>query len=545
MQNIDNVFLVVFLIVFYILLSISLYFLFPKAGVDGVKGLIPGVNFIEWSKLIGRPKWYPLLLLVPILNIFIFCGMAVDLVRSFKKYKFKHTAGAVLAAPLAFYQLSKKKDVAYDGPNYIKEKEFLKNYNKEMHEARKKGDKRKIERLDKNNPYKKSFFREWTESIFFAVFAAAFIRMFFIEAFVIPTPSMEGSLMVGDFLFVSKPSYGIRTPMTVAMLPLLHNRIPFSDSESYLKKPSLDYHRLPGLESIERNKPIVFNWPVGDTVYVTSARPYAIGQVRRDPSMMNRDPELSKKVRKKNFVVRPIDKKDHYIKRCVAMPGDSLEIKDGQIYINGEKGKNPEKMQFLYKVNGDFRAISKKKLKDWNIAQTKASVLGNMSNPSYLYLTDDQFEKLQAYKDKFTLTNYEHEASPSTLFPFDSKLYPNQSINNYGPIWIPQQGATVDISMDNISLYRRIIDVYENNDFEIKNNKIFINGAEANTYTFKQDYYWAMGDNRDNSEDSRAWGYVPHDHIVGKPLFIWFSTKNANWRDGIRFNRMFKSADVD
>ncbi|MBK8699383.1 MAG: signal peptidase I [Saprospiraceae bacterium] len=215
-----------------------------------------------------------------------------------------------------------------------------------MLEARKSGDTYKLGNLMKQNPYKKSAIREWVESIVFAVFAAAFIRMFLIEAYVIPTSSMEGSLNVGDYLFVSKAHYGIRTPMTVAMFPLLHNTIPVLGTESYLKKPSLNYYRLPAFEHIEAGKPIVFNWPVGDSIYLTSSRSYFVGQVQ--DAISSGDTELARKVAEKDLRVRPVDKKDHYIKRCVAVAGDTLLIKDRQIYLNGKAVKNPENIQFRY-----------------------------------------------------------------------------------------------------------------------------------------------------------------------------------------------------
>jgi len=533
--------ILIFLLISYVLLSVSLYLLFPKAGVDATKGLIPGVNFIEWAKLIGRPSWWPLLLLIPLVNIFIFVGMAVDLVRSFGKYKFKHTAAAVIFAPAAFYMLSKKADAKYIGQNYLLEKAF----NKELIAAQKAGDKRSIDRLMKKNPYKKGIFREWTESIVFAVFAAAFIRMFLIEAFVIPTPSMEGSLMVGDFLFVSKPSYGIRTPMTYVMAPLVHNRLPFFNTESYLKEPSLDYHRLPALETIKRGKPFVFNWPVGDTVFLTKTRSYTIGQTKRNKDIFASDRELLRKVKANDYVIRPIDKKDHYIKRCVAVAGDSLQIINRQLYINGQPVDNPENLQYRYDAAGIGDNISKKKLEEWNIAQTDASFYGRPNDPKILFLNGEQAQKLKSASDKIRLEIYKAPVESLSLFPHDPKNYPGWSVDNFGPVWVPKEGVTIDINSKNIALYRRIISVYENNTLEEKGGQIIINGKPTTSYTFKQDYFWAMGDNRHNSEDSRAWGFVPHDHIVGKPLFIWFSTKNARIFDGIRFNRMFKSANAD
>ncbi len=523
----------IFLLVSYVLLSISLYLLFPKADVPAINGLIPGKNFVEWAKLIGRPSWWPVLLLIPIVNIFIFAGMAVNLVRSFKKYGLGHSAGAVVYAPLSFAWLAKNPTAVYDGPNYTKEKAFL----NEVKELRANKDSARLNRLLEKSPYKKSFIREWVESIVFAVFAAAFIRMFLIEAFVIPTPSMEGSLMVGDFLFVSKASYGIRTPMTLAMIPLLHNRIPGIKTESYLKKPSLKYHRFPALENIERNKPIVFNWPVGDSVYITDVRSYTVGQVRRKKAYLSYDPQLASKVSNNDFVVRPIDKKDHYIKRCVAIPGDTLRVVNRQIFINGQKGINPSHMQFDNRLQAPANGVNKQKLDEWGIGDTRT----DRSSKGY-FISEDQKAKLESIG--FQTDYVVHSPEPRNLFPHDPKITSGWTIDNYGPVWIPKAGASVQLSTDNIAFYRRIIDVYEDNEYKEENGKFYINGSEATSYTFKQDYFWAMGDNRHNSEDSRNWGFVPHDHIVGKPLFIWFSTKNSSMKDGIRFDRMFKSADV-
>ncbi len=504
--------------------------LFPKAGVPAINGLIPGKNFVEWAKLIGRPNWWPILLLIPIVNIFIFAGMAVNLVRSFRKYKFGHSAGAVFYAPASFAWLAKNETAVYDGPNLPKEKEYL----SQLKDLRKNKDVRGIERLMDSSPFKKSIGREWVESIFFAVFAATFIRMFLFEAFVIPTPSMEGSLMVGDYLFVSKTSYGIRTPMTLAALPLLHNRIPILGGESYLKKPSLEYNRLKGTDKIERNKSIVFNWPVGDSVYITKRRSYTVGQVERNKGFLSTDNELRAKVRNKDFVVRPLDKKDHYIKRCVAMPGDTLRVVNRQIYIDGKKGVNPKEMQFLNQVTPPKSGFNESKLKEWGIGDTRSD-RSPYSNNTF-HITEDQKAKLESIGA--TTNYYQAPVEPIKLFPHDPKITKGWTVDNYGPIWIPEKGSTTRISVNNLSLYRRIIEVYEGNKLEVKGKDIYVNDALTNSYTFKQDYFWAMGDNRHNSEDSRMWGFVPMDHIVGKPIMIWFSTRNARMFDGIRFNRI-------
>ena len=511
--------------------------LFPKIGIDKVKALIPGVNFIECMKAVGRPGWHAAYLLIPIVNFFVFASMCIQLVRSFKKYGFKHSAAAVVYAPAAFAKLATDANTKYDGPYLTK----FNAYNTEVLEAKEKGNDRQYKKLIENNPFKKSAGREWVESIFFAVFAAAFIRMFLIEAFVIPTPSMEGSLNVGDYLFVSKAHYGIRTPMTVAMIPLLHNRIPGLNMESYSSSPSLPYFRLPALESLDRNEPFVFNWPVGDSVYVTKMRPYSVEQVEREPGLYEMsDPELKKIRRNKDFVVRPIDKKDHYIKRCVGMPGDNFEIIDGQIFIDGKASKNPEHLQFAYNlILPPGVQLSSKKLEEWGVDKSdfRQTRMGNE-----IYIDSTQVQKIKSLDPNIILQKRPDVKEPKKLYPHAPKLFPNWSNNNYGPIWIPKKGETIELTPENIALYSRVIDVYENNDYSRSGNTVTINGETATSYTFKQNYYWAMGDNRLNSEDSRAWGFVPGDHVVGKPLFIWFSKDET----GINWDRIFKSAnDMD
>ena len=464
--------------------------------------------------------------------------MAVDLGRSFGKLDFKHTAAATVFAPAFLGYLGTNKDESYIGPNLTAEKEYI----TQMEEAKSSGKERTFNKLVKNNPYKKSGIREWFESVFFAVFAAAFIRMFLVEAYVIPTPSMEGSLNVGDFLFVSKSSYGIRTPMTIAMIPLLHNRIPKMDAESYLETPSLPYYRLPALREIKHNSPFVFNWPVGDSVYVTPKRPYSVAQVNREPGFAASDRALAQKMRDKDFITRPIDKKDHYIKRCVALPGDSLQVIDRQIHINGKPTTNPKHVQFQYMVSMPSTGINKEKLDEWGI---DAGDYWGQQNMSGYFLDEEQVEKLQTIGNGIQVIPIPQPVVGNKLFPHDPKNFPGWTVDNYGPIYIPKKGATIDINLNNLSMYRRVISVYERNTVEVNNGRIMINGEAATTYTFKQNYYWAMGDNRHNSEDSRMWGYVPHDHIVGRPLFIWFSTKEGSISNGINWDRIFKSATKD
>jgi signal peptidase I len=516
--------LIVILLI-YVLMSVTLIGVFKKAGVEPTKALIPGVNFVEICKLIGQPTSHALWMLFPIVNIFTYAGMKVDLVRAFGKFNFGASAWAVLFSPFIFWKIGKDES-KYEGQIVGKEKK----YHEELQEALKKKDKFALARLDKS-PYQKGALREWTEAIFFAVFAAAFIRMFLIEAYVIPSSSMEGSLLVGDYLFVSKAHYGIRTPMTVLQIPLLHNRIPFIDVESYTKEPSLPYYRLPGLQSVQRNQPFVFNWPVEDSAYITPTYMYNMDMIR-NPQQLPKD--VTQEMAMNNLTMRPIDKRDHYIKRCVGLPGDVLEVKERQLYLNGQAVPNPKNLQLMYKVQN----VIVEKLIELDV--NLDDVGGGSGRSMGLYnLNQEQVEKLKATKDVVVEQVPQTQISQS-LFPFDTLNF-KWSNDNYGPITIPAKGATVTLTPQNISLYQRVIAIYENNKFEIKNNEFFINGSKATTYTFRQNYYWAMGDNRHNSQDSRAWGYVPEDHIVGKPLFIWFSSGP----NGIRWNRIFTSANKD
>lgn len=503
-------------------MSITLMKLFEKAGVESWKALVPGLNFVEICKLIGQPLWHAALMLIPIVNIFIYAGMKVDLVRAFGQFKFSDSFWAVVFSPFIFNKIGRS-EAQYEGQIVPKEND----YRKQLHEAIGKKDQFTLKRLE-NSPYKKGALREWVEAIVFAVFAAAFIRMFLIEAYVIPTSSMESSLLVGDYLFVSKAHYGIRTPITALQIPLLHNQIPVIGTESYLKDPHFDYHRLPALQSVQRNEPFVFNWPIGDSVVIRGDRPYSVGQLN-ELGAATQMQYFGKIYTKDEVIVRPIDKKDHYIKRCVAIAGDKFEIKDRQIYINDKPESNPEKMQFMYVIKGNVN-VDKLIEFDVNVQEARRGRDGVLAA-----LNAEQVAKIKGL-------GLEVELMPSNdmrpdIFPQDTARF-KWTVDNFGPIVIPAQGATVQLSMDNIALYRRIISVYENNKLEIKNGVIYINDAPANSYTFKQNYYWAMGDNRHNSEDSRFWGFVPEDHIVGKPLFIWFS-KGQN---GIRWNRIFSSA---
>jgi signal peptidase I len=504
--------------------SVSLQHLQKHNPPQPWQAWVPGLNFVVLARLIGRPGWWAILLLIPIVNIFIYCGMAVDMVRSFRQYRFIDSFWAVVYAPYIFTKIGRGNAYKYDGPTLIKERQ----YRDSIQSAKESGDTYKLKKLQENNPYHKSPSREWVESIVFAVFAAAFIRMFLIEAFVIPTPSMEGSLLVGDFLFVSKAHYGIRTPKTVLQIPLLHNRIPVLNRESYFAEPDLPYYRFPAMETIDRFDPIVFNWPVGDSVYVAPERSYTIGQIRRGEYTLSQKLPLT---------VRPLDKKDHYIKRAIGLPGDTLSIVNRVVHINSKPIEQPKHTQFAYQVSTQNARLNLKRLDE-------AGVNLAYSHPEYgmYYLSDEQLELVKSMDKDISVAPWPMQPRP--MFPhFD--VNKGWTVDDYGPVFIPKKGATITLSEENIQTYWRAIQVYEGNSLEIVNGQVLINGNPANDYTFQQDYYWAMGDNRHNSEDSRAWGFVPANHIVGKPLFIWFSTKNGSIGNGINWNRLFRSATKD
>lgn len=583
--------LLYFLLGFYFLLSLSLYKVFEKIGFEGWKAVVPGLNFVLWCQAIGRPKWWATLLLVPIVNIFILTGMCVAMVRSFKQYKFRDSVKAALLAPIAFLQIGLDKKLQYDGPSITKERNYL----SQLAVARKQGQQQKLKKLQAKNPYYKTPLREWTEAVVFAVFAAAFIRMFTIEAFAIPTSSMEGTLLIGDHIFVSKAHYGIRTPQTIAMLPLLHNRIPFLNKESYLKRPKLEYKRFPALESIDHNDPVVFNLPVGDSIYITPERNWSIYDVRRGivPPMVKKQIQSGKY----QLVTRPVDKGDHYVKHCVGLPGEQLQIIDRQVYINGVAAKNPEHLQYRYLVKHDV-PLNESKFSEWGITAEDQDYL-NTSGDNYkmLILSNEQRELIQSFSPNIeiiynemywvslpqgfdnnqlsalgidngnvragqtsrmlmTLTKVQVEAlealdtaisieayeESDRLFPNDPEHFPGWTVDNYGPVNIPKAGTTITLSPENIAMYERAIRVYEGNELKIEGDQIFINGEASNEYTFQYDYYWMMGDNRHNSEDSRSWGFVPETHIVGKPIFIYFATKENSIAKGINWDRMFSSA---
>ena len=404
----------------------------------------------------------------------------------------------------------------------------------------------------------------WVDAIVFALVAVYFVNLYFFQNYVIPSSSLEKSLLVGDYLFVSKMSYGARKPQTPLSMPLTQHTMPITNGKSYIDAIQWDYERIDGFGNIELNDIVVFNYPAGDTAttnpqvidYYNTC--YGIGE-----NLYPNAPELdSLSIEKQRAVYdlyyaagreyiernpqiygeklwRPVDRRENYVKRCVGLPGDTLLIKDREIYLNGVHNQQPENVQFDYIVRFK-RQLPEKLRRELDISYQD---LQNCYNGRTLPLTKQSYRELKKYNN---IVEY--------IEPFDNNLtegiYPlngntKWTADNYGPVWIPKRGESIGLTLQNLPVYERCIAVYEGNKLEVKDGRIYINGTESNSYTFKMDYYWMMGDNRHNSADSRYWGFVPEDHIEGKPLFVWLSLdKDRGWFDGkIRWNRMFRSVD--
>lgn len=375
---------------------------------------------------------------------------------------------------------------------------------------------------------------EWVDAIIFAVIAATFIRLFFIEAYTIPTSSMEKSMMVGDYLFVSKTAYGPKLPNTPVAFPFVHHTMPFTAStRSFSEIIHNGYKRLGGFGRVKNDDVVVFNFPEGDTVatnmqersYYEMVRSYGRERVNTDKRSFG------------DIIYRPVDKRENYIKRCIAIPGDSLKIVNGQVYVNGKAQKEISGMQYKYLVTIQGNSLNSNAMEKLDITQEDIEGSGSRM---VISLTADQYRKMDGMK---FITNKERVTWPKedrdpNIFPSDDQYTWN--LDNFGPLWIPKKGTTIQLTTKNLPLYKRIIGVYEENKLKVVNGEIYINGAVAKEYTFKMDYYWMMGDNRYNSADSRYWGFVPEDHVVGKASFVWLSLdKNKSFLAKIRWNRFF------
>ena len=426
---------------------------------------------------------------------------------------------------------------------------------------------------DIKNPSLRKFF-EWVDAIVFALVAVYFINLYIFQNYKIPSSSLEKTLLVGDHLLVSKVAYGPRTPNTPFSFPLVQHTFPFFNCKSYIESIQWESRRLPGLGCVERNDIVVFNFPAGDSVAVNAqAQDYeslcyeaglevinskgitleeieASGSSVRDFLLsLGREVVRQNKQVYGEIVYRPVDRRENYIKRCVGLPGDTLQIIDRELYINGKRQQRQPGVQYFCKVVSSNR-LSQKDYDELEISNENSdrAYMGCDSVGDNIYLLpltlDDQkaMRKIAGVKEVRELNVAEFTRGGGPTFPAGYNR--EWTVDNYGPIYIPARGATVAINKDNLPLYERIIRNYEGNKLEVRNGEVFINGKKADKYTFQMDYYWMMGDNRHNSADSRIWGYVPEDHIVGKPLFVWLSLNpDKGLFDGwIRWDRFFKSA---
>lgn len=416
---------------------------------------------------------------------------------------------------------------------------------------------------------------DWVDAIVFALVGVYLINTFLFQNYQIPTSSLEKSLLVGDFLCVSKLSYGARLPMTPLSLPLMQHTIPFFNAKSYLEKPQLEYKRFKGTGEVQRYDIVVFNYPSGDTVALNRQNDdYYRLILEEGRAKVHAYPANYGEV-----VYRPVDRRENYVKRCVGMPGDTIEFIDDIVYIDGKPLTPPENQQLMYVVQTDGTPISNSVWDELEITnEDKARIYPEAKNgdslklqevglhlnggkPFYLFhqvfLTQEKIEKLK--KKPFILTimrqneylnkmGYERNMVSSPAYPIFYYAQREVRFGDFPKIWIPKRGATIHFDTDvayKVAAYERCIKNYEFNDFKFENGVVYINGEAADSYTFKMDYYFMAGDNRDNSADSRAWGFVPKDHIVGKPLFIWLSLdKDKGWFDGkIRWSRLFTSGN--
>lgn len=501
------------------ILHIPCFGLYKKAGKNPYHVFIPLIQDFTLMEIIGRKKSQAYWGLVPYINLMLGLTWVTDICNSFGKRNFLQHLAGIFFGYIYFPIIGLfDKKTKYEGPSHL---------------------------LDKEKKTKRTFFREWADAIVFAVIAATIIRTFVIEAYKIPTTSMEGSLLAGDFLFVSKLNYGARTPMTPVAFPFAHHTMPFNLGKAYSKIVELGYHRLPGFENIQRGDIVVFNYP-GD-------------------AYQNEE--------------RPIDKRENYVKRCVAVPGDTLIVKNKQLYINSIAQPHYKNMQFDYVVHLNGTTLTAETFKNLGInwyndfpevvfidangngqmgysdemgnpvapiselyAQFQYYLVNNKDSLSIL-LTNDQLDALKKVEG---VTKIEPKATSviqgNWTYSYIAKYY-KWNLDNYGPVVIPKKGMTVDLSIpENLIRYAQTIALYDNSNAKVIDDKLVVDGQPVSSYTFNQNYYWMMGDNRHNSLDSRYWGFVPEDHVVGKPLFVWLSKDNFNpGLSSIHWNRMFRS----
>lgn len=482
----------IFILIIQVIHGLGTWRLYIKAGRQAWEAFIPVYNAVVLMKIINRPWWWVILLFLPIVNLIMFPVVWVETSRSFGKNMPIDTLLAIVTLGFYNYYL-----------NYFANVEYVNN--RSLTPTSGAGD--------------------WVSSILFAIVAATIVHTYFIQPFTIPSSSLEKSLLVGDFLFVSKFHYGARVPMTTVVAPMVHDTIPKLGTKSYLfddnyserktswkNKLQLPYLRIPGFEKIERNDIVVFNQPADTLLNMNDFHP------------------------DRNYY-KPIDKKTNLVKRCVGIAGDSLEVRNGFVYINGKQNVLPDRahLQFSYYVQPKTNEFNPKFLKDRYDITDGFGIVNSNNTYYFSAISDEALAQFKNHPNVASITPNKQEKGvrDSGTFPHEPNY--NWNVDFFGPIYIPEAGKTIDINLEVLPIYKRVITEYEGNTLQVKGNQIFINGALASTYTFKQNYYWMMGDNRHNSIDSRFWGFVPFDHVVGKPVFIWMS-----W-DGLkpRWDRFF------
>ena len=547
---------IIFFLIVQLIHGLGTWKLYEKAGRKRWEAFVPIYNSIVLMKIINRPTWWTVLLFIPIINLIMFPVVWVETLRSFGKNSTMDTLLGIFTFGFYIYYINYTQDVT---------------------------------RITDRSLMARTKTGDTISSLLFAIVVATLVHTYVMQPYTIPTSSLEKSLLVGDFLFVSKFHYGARTPMTTVAAPMVHDTIPFIKTKSYSSWPQLPYFRFPGFQKIQKNDIVVFNWPV-DTVYFF-----------RDESGRHID--------------KPIDKKSNYVKRCVGIPGDKIEVKNSNLYVNDKllilseraKPQYSYTAKIKYSQNVDYQNLFKE-LNDYEDDR------GGFFNDSTLYfpaITEQSVQKL--LKTEGVISANKIIDTTNAVFTYDFKYDSNikddflkiisqikeskkyrvaekinnivriyylpkefvdlikrnksvisvkeiyeifpHSINqkfwtkdNLGPIYIPEAGKTVALNLQSLPFYKRIITVYEGNNLKVVGNDIFINDKKVTSYTFQKNYYWMMGDNRHNSEDSRYWGYVPDDHIVGKPVFIWMSIDGINgpirnWK--IRWDRLFTTVSGD
>ena len=379
----------------------------------------------------------------------------------------------------------------------------------------------------------------WIDAIVYALVLVYFLFLFIGQNYQIPSSSLEKSLLTGDFLWVNKVVYGPRVPQTPLHFPLAQNTLPILNCKSYIETPQLDYHRLKGLRNVERMDIVVFNFPAGDTVALKMPNPdyYTLCQERGRDAVRNNKDVFG------DIIYRPVDRRDNYVKRCLGLPGETLQIRDGIVYVNGKAVPQPKNVQYFYYVETDGTYIDDALYEELGISVEDRHAQGTQ----YILPLTAQMKKTLESKPWVKVIERIQPTESESIITYPVGTDYGWTHANYGPIWIPKKGAKVDLTLQNLPLYERCIKNYEGNDLEVKGGQIFINGKPATSYTFKMDYYWMQGDNRDNSLDSRYWGFVPEDHIVGTPaiILISFDKDHRLFDGGIRWNRIFKMPNPD